>query len=79
MVMRSEVVDNYYDHIMKDVAQPELVDVIKDFYKYDIDSRIFNNLKQHLNELIEDEQSLIGTEEFRKLFFTYFKGEPRAE
>ena len=55
MVMRSEVVENYYAHLMKEVAQPELVEVIKDFYKYDIDNRIFNNLKQHLNELIENE------------------------
>ena len=33
MVMRSEVVDSYFDHIMKEVAQPELVAVIKNFYK----------------------------------------------
>ena len=56
-VMRSEVVGNYYDHIMKETAQPELVEVFKDFYKYDIDTRIFNNMKQQLNEMVEDEQS----------------------
>ena len=79
MVMRSEVVDNYYDHIMREIAQPELVEVIKEFYKHDVDSRIFNNLKQNLNTMIEDEQSLIGVEEFKKMFFTYFKGEGVAE
>ena len=28
--------------------------------------------------MIEDEKSLISIEEFRKLFFTYFKGESKA-
>ena len=79
MVMRSEVVDNYFDHIMKEVAQPELVEVIKNFYKQRIDSRIFNNMKIHMNELIDNEESLISGEEFKKLFFTYFRGEPKAD
>ena len=77
--MRSEVVENYFDHIMKEVAQPELVQVIKNFYKYGIDSRIFNNMKIHMNELIDNEESLISGEEFKKLFFTYFRGEPKAD
>ena len=79
MVMRSEVVDSYFDHIIKEVAQPELVQVIKDFYKFGIDSRIFNNMKIHLNELIDNEESLISGEEFKKLFFTYFRGEPKVD
>ena len=55
------------------------MEVIKDFYRYDIDNRIFNNLKQQLNEAVEDEQSWIGEEEFKKMFFTFFKGEARAD
>lgn len=47
-------------------------------YKNVMDNRIFNNLKMQLNEMISDEKSLISTEEFRKLFFTYFKGEEKA-
>ena len=43
-----------------------------------MDNRIFNNLKQQLNEMIEDEKSLISIEEFRKMFFTFFKGEFKA-
>ena len=44
-----------------------------------MDNRIFNNLKQQLNEMIEDEKSLISIEEFRKMFFTFFKGEFKAQ
>lgn len=35
-------------------------------------------MKQQLNEMIEDEKSLIQIDDFRKLFFTYFKGELKA-
>ena len=31
-----------------------------------------------LNEMIESETSLIRIDEFRRLFFTYFKGEAKA-
>ena len=50
-------------------------DLYKMMYKNVMDNRIFNNLKQQLNEMIDDEKSLISVDEFRKLFFTYFKGE----
>ena len=43
-----------------------------------MDNRIFNNLKQQLNEMIESETSQIGISEFRRMFFTYFKGEAKA-
>ena len=36
-------------------------------------------MKIHMNELIDNEESLISGEEFKKLFFTYFRGEPKAE
>ena len=32
-----------------------------------------------MNELIDNEESLISGEEFKKLFFTYFRGEPKAD
>ena len=44
-----------------------------------MDNRIFNNLKQQLNEMIDDEKSLIEIDEFKKIFFTYFKGEFKAQ
>ena len=43
-----------------------------------MDNRILNNLKQQLNELIDDERSLISVSEFKKLFYMYFKGESKS-
>ena len=34
-------------------------DVFREIYKNVMDNRIFNNLKQQLNEMISDEKSLI--------------------
>ena len=53
-------------------------DVFQEIYRHVMDNRIFNNLKQQLNEMIEDEKALISIEEFRKMFFTFFKGEDKA-
>ena len=55
------------------------MEVFKDIYKNAVDNRIFNNLKQQLNEMIDDEKSLISIDEFRKMFFTYFKSESKAQ
>ena len=52
--------------------------MFKEIYKNVMDNRIFNNLKQQLNEMIDDEKALISIEEFRKMFFTFFKGEFKA-
>lgn len=75
--MRSELVDNYFTNIMRSSGGPAS-EVFKEIYKNVMDNRIFNNLKEQLNSMIEDEKSLISIEEFRKMFFTYFKGEYKA-
>ena len=74
MPMRSELVSSYFNSVMfsKDKEQQE---VFKDIYRNVMDNRIFNNLKMQLNEMISDDKSLISIEEFRNMFFTYFKGE----
>ena len=56
----------------------EWVRVIETFYKHNLDNRILNNLRQQLNEMIEDERGLVSVEIFRKMFFTFFKGEQFA-
>ena len=76
MPMRSELVDNYFSQVMK--GSNEQNDVFREIYRHVMDNRIFNNLKQQLNEMIEDEKALISIEEFRKMFFTFFKGEDKA-
>jgi len=75
--MRSELVDNYFAEVMKSTGGGSS-QVFKEIYKNIMDNRIFNNLKQQLNEMIEDEKSLISVDEFRKMFFTFFKGEYKA-
>ena len=77
MPMRSELVDNYFSEIQKN-SNDDLNEVFKLIISNVMDNRIFNNLKQQLNEMIESETSLIRIDEFRKLFFTYFKGEAKA-
>ena len=76
MPMRSELVDNYFNQVMK--GSNEQTGVFREIYRNVMDNRIFNNLKQQLNEMIEDEKALIQVEEFRKMFFTFFKGEIKA-
>ena len=75
MPMRSELVDNYFSTVMSDNGQSE---VFKELYRNVMDNRIFNCLKQQLNELISDEKSLIHIDDFKKMFFTFFKGESKA-
>lgn len=77
MPMRSELVESYFSEVIKSTGGGSSV-VFKEIYKNIMDNRIFNNLKQQLNEMIEDEKSLISIEEFRRLFFTYFKSENKA-
>ena len=67
MPMRSDLVDNYFNQVMK--GSNEQNDVFREIYRNVMDNRIFNNLKQQLNEMIEDEKALIQVEEFRKIFF----------
>lgn len=78
MPMRSELVNSYFNSVML-VKDNELQEVYKDIYRNVLDNRIFNNLKMQLNELIEDDKSLISIDEFRHMFFTYFKGEQKAQ
>ena len=40
--------------------------------------RILNNLREQLNEMIEDERGLVKPQIFKRMFFTYFKGEKFA-
>lgn len=77
MPMRSELVDSYFQQVMRETGGAQS-QVFQQIYMNVMDNRIFNNLKQQLNEMIEDEKSLISIEEFRKMFFMFFKGEFKA-
>lgn len=54
------------------------VKVIEQIYRLNLDMRILNNLRQQLNELIEDENGIVQIEVFKRMFFTFFKGESTA-
>jgi hypothetical protein len=54
------------------------VNIIELMYRHNLDNRILNNLRQQLNEMIEDERGLVLPDVFRKMFFTFFKGEQYA-
>jgi hypothetical protein len=85
-VMRAEVVDSYIKSIMEDgakMAQLEQgpgnwIKIIETMIKLNIDNRILNNLRQTLNEMITDEKGIVETYVFKKLFFTYFTNDKRA-
>ena len=81
MPMRSELVDNYFTKIMEETGgdQGEMHDVFGQIYKHSMDNRIFNNLKQQLNEMIEDEKSLISIPDFKRMYAMYFKAEAKAD
>jgi len=72
--MRQDAVNKYIALVSAQEQYEEKKEIIKKMYLMNIDNRILNNLRKQLNEMIEDETGLIPVEEFRKLFFTYFKG-----
>ena len=73
--LRPEIVDKYINFTLNSQGGQSglAASIIAEIYKLNIDNRIFNNLKQQLNELIDDERSLISVPEFKSIFFTYFK------
>ena len=62
-----------------DLVKPtSWVRIIEQIYRLNLDNRILNNLRQQLNELIEDEKGLVFPDVFKRMFFTFFKGERYA-
>lgn len=59
----------------KPLRSEDWVKVIEEIYRLNLDNRILNNLRQQLNEMIEDERGFVSVDVFRKMFFTFFKGE----
>ena len=80
--MRPDLIDDYCRQIAdftgkRDSAQP--VKVFKNMIRHNMDNRIFNNLKQQLNDSIDDEKSLLEVDQFKKMFNTYFKADSKAD
>lgn len=52
--------------------------MVEQIIRLNLDNRILNNLRQELNEEINDERGLVTLHRFRTMFFTFFKGEQFA-
>lgn len=55
------------------INDTSMVKVIEQIYRLNLDNRVLNNLRQQLNEMIEDGHVLEST--FNTMFYMYFKGE----
>ena len=38
-----------------------------------MDNRVLNNMRKSMNELIQDERGLMKIEDFRNMFFTFYR------
>ncbi len=76
-VMRPAIVEGYIKSVMAQ-SQKSWIKIIERIYTLNLDNRILNNLRQQLNEMIEDEKGIVAVDVFRKMFFTFFKGERHA-
>ena len=53
-------------------SKKQKMHVISKLIELRIDNRILNNMRQTMNESIQDERGLMTIEEFQKMFFTSF-------
>jgi len=47
-------------------------------YEYNVDNRIFNNMRQTMNAQLHQYNDLMKLQKFRDLFYSTFKGNPNA-
>ncbi len=88
--MRPRLVDTYINSVLQNKAdgneramsgstsENAKIAAVEQIYRLNLDNRILNNLRAQLNSMIDDEKGLVSTETFRKMFFTFFKGEKAA-
>ena len=48
------------------------LDVVKRMIKLRMDNRVLNNMRQTMNEQIEDEKGHMSKVDFKKMFYTAF-------
>ena len=77
--MRAKVVEKYFNNVMQIGFNDGITsEICKEMYRNQMDNRILNNLRQNMNEMIEDQRGIINHEDFKKMWFTFFKGETHA-
>lgn len=79
--MRPKIVEDYLHEVLSKSGgdNGSQARIIKSMYKNRIDNRILNNLRQNMNEMIEDERGIIEVADFTRMWFTFFKGESHAK
>jgi hypothetical protein len=72
--------DHVYEGVLKDEKSEAMSAVVKEIVTRNMDNRILNNLRQQVNEMVNqgDSRAIIPLEAFKTLWFTYFKGEQDA-
>ena len=77
--LRPRVVDTYIAQILKHNQQVDTTEVVREMYRKNMDNRILNNLRQQVNEIVEDPRQIFPVLEFKQMWFSFFKAEEHAE
>ena len=76
-VLRSNIVEKYLHQVLNKKKDPVIYDkkyqIVKKMHEYGMDNRVLNNMRQSMNEQIEDEMGLMKTQDFRKMFYTFYR------
>jgi hypothetical protein len=75
-ILRSNLVDKYIIDILKSDRNKDhlsKLDVVKKMLYFRMDNRVLNNMRQSMNEMIKDDQGLMSVEDFKQMFYTYFR------
>ena len=76
-VLRSNVVDKHLINVLNRTRNPNVYQgklaVVRKLIEFKMDTRVLNNMRQVMNEKIEDARGLMSVAEFKKMFFTSFR------
>jgi len=73
--LRSSIVERYVlgvIHKNNDKQYEQKLYIVKKMQELGMDNRVLNNMRQNMNEQIQDDHGLMKIEEFHKMFFTAF-------
>ena len=80
--LRSSIVERYVQTVTnknRDRNYEQKLRIVKKMQELGMDNRVLNNMRQCMNEQIEDERGLMKIEEFRAMFFTAFGRIPETK
>lgn len=74
--LRSNIVEKYMKDIFNknngDDYQQKLK-VVRKMHELNMDNRVLNNMRQTMNEQIDDERGLMKADDFKRMFFTAYR------